>query len=196
LKEIWNEGVPWFYNWFITYQAEKFTTCLVMSARKELGIEGRYYNNPLENRHKSQKKKIEEEAGKTRNLEKLFSVLEKWVNENFVQEISLALRGFGKYRLAPGYQHLQVDPKDWLRMSPETRLKKIEHFQSYTPKPSGTFTKPLNAGKKGKSVKRRVNQCEPELFGERVEVAAVSPIKVQKTANSWEVCLLYVPLGN
>ena len=187
MKEIWDECVPWFHEWFETHQAPIFTSCLVLSARKELGISGRFFNNSLENRHKGQKKKIAEEVGKSRDLKKVITSLEKWVDENYFQEISLALRGLGKYRLAPGYENLAIDPKTWLRLSPESRSLKIKHFVTLDLKPSETYKKPSNAGKKGNAQKRRIDQQEPELFLRRVEASSITPIKVRKTPKSWEV---------
>ena len=114
-----------------------------------MGIEGRFYNNPLENRHKGQKKKIEEEVEKSRDLRKIINAIEKWIDENYLQEISLALRGLGKYRLARSFENLFVDATTWLRISPENREVKIKYFQTYNPKPSTSYKKPSNAGKKG-----------------------------------------------
>ena len=187
MKDIWDDCIPWFHDWFLTYQAEKFKSCLLISARRELGIEGRFYNNALENRHKGQKKKIEEEVGKTRELKKVIGALEKWIDENYLQEISLSLRGLGKYRLAKGYEHLSVDAKTWLRISPENRESKIRHFQTFCSKPSSMYKKPSNAGKKSNPQKRRIDQREPELFAQRVEAATVQKISIRKTSNAWEV---------
>ena len=149
MKEIWDECIPWFHDWFQTHQTDKFRSNLVISARKELGIEVRFYNNPLENRHKGQKKKIEEEVEKSRDLRKIINAIEKWIDENYLQEISLALRGLGKYRLAQSFENLFVEATTWLRISPENREVKIKYFQTYNPKPSTSYKKPSNAGKKG-----------------------------------------------
>ena len=184
LKDVWKKETPWFFNWFTEYQGNIFKTCLILSAREELGISGRYYNNALENRHKSQKKKLLEEIGKDRDLKKVTDILGRWVNENFQQEISLALRGLGKFRLAPGYEHLAVNPKTWFHLLPVTREAKIQHFLDYQADPSNQYKKPLNAGKKGKAsaVKRRADQMEPELFSQRLD-----PVIIKKKSNSWEV---------
>ena len=37
------------------------------------------------------------------------SMLEKWTTEFYLEE-ERAVRGLGKYRLAPGYDQFQVDP--------------------------------------------------------------------------------------
>ena len=163
-----------------------------MTAREELGITGRFYNNNLENMHKSQKKKLEDEiSGNKRDLTKIINTLNKWINENFYQELSLALRGMGKFRLATGYEHLHIDPKTWFRLLPETRNEKIKHFNNYFAKPSETYLKPSAAGKKPKkNVKRRANQMEPELFEERVEAKKIKTLKVKRTSKEWEVCVI------
>ena len=119
---------------------------------------------------------------------KIINAIEKWIDENYLQEISLALRGLGKYRLARSFENLFVDATTWLRISPENREVKIKHFQTYNPKPSTSYKKPSNAGKKGNSTeKRRVDQREPELFVQRIEAAQIPPLKVKKTQSSWEV---------
>ena len=181
LKDVWRQETPWFCDWFTEYQADVFKTCLILSAREELGIKGRYYNNALVNRHKSQKKKLLESIGKQRDLKKITDILGNWVNENYLQEISLALRGLGKFRLAADYEQLAVNPKTWFHYLPETREAKIQHFLEYNADPSNQYKKPVNAGKKGKAsaIKRRADQVEPELF--------LDPVVIKKNVNSWEV---------
>ena len=80
---------------------------------------------------------------------KIINDIEKWIDENYLQEISLALRGLGKYRLARSFENLFVDATTWLQISPENREVKIKYFQTYNPKPSTSYKKPSNAGKKG-----------------------------------------------
>ncbi|XP_066914107.1 uncharacterized protein [Clytia hemisphaerica] len=182
LKDVWHEHTPWFHDWFVKYQMDTFKSCLILSARDFLNIKDRYFNNCLENLHRQQKKKLRDELGsiKTRDLRKILHVIDKWVSENYHQELALAIRGHGKFRLHEGYKHLSIDPKTWHRMLPESRDSKIIEFTKFVPKPSQTYQKPVTAGKKGtKSQKRRVDQGEPELF--------VNRLKVKKTANNWEV---------
>ena len=61
LEEIWEEIAPGFYQYFQDNHSGLFVECLVMSARKELGINGRFYTNGLELKHRLQKKKLKEE---------------------------------------------------------------------------------------------------------------------------------------
>lgn len=138
------------------------------------------------NRHKSQKKKLLESIGKQRDLKKITDILGNWVNENYLQEISLALRGLGKFRLAADYEQLAVEqlavnPKTWFHYLPETREAKIQHFLEYNADPSNQYKKQVNAWKKGKAsaIKRRADQVEPELF--------LDSVVIKKNVNSWEV---------
>ena len=190
LKEQWEEIAPSFYIWFKRYQEETFTSCLVMSARTAYGVTSRYYNNGLENIHKNQKKKINELSKQASDLEEVNKVLDKWINENYNQEITLAIRGLGKYRLSPAYQHLSVDPIVWTRLSSETKEKKINHFFKYQPKPSNGYSKPTNAGKKGKRPTKRRGSTEPELFVDRIQANSLK-MKIRKETLSaddiWEV---------
>ena len=193
LKEQWEEIAPSFYTWFRRYQEETFTSCLVMSARSSYGVTTRYYNNGLENIHKSLKKKINE-SKQVSDLEEINKSLDKWISENYIQEINLAIRGLGKYRLAPGYQHLSVDSILWARLSAETKEKKINQFFKYQAQPSDNYQKPANAGKKGKQPTKRRGSTEPELFVDRVQATTLK-MKIRKETTSvedtWEVnCLL------
>ena len=190
LREDWKQA-PLFYDWFLEYQAETFKSCLTLQKRAKLGRKGRYYNNALENRHKGQKKKANEEMrGSKPGLRKAIEILGKWVKENYVQEIGLAIRGLGKYRLAKEFQQLAVEPKVWFKLSPEAREKKIDRFMGFQSSGFDAYTKPSNAGKKGKSQKRRKDQIEPELFKDRVIASKVAPLKVKKASTSWQVIIL------
>ena len=84
-----------------------------MSARKRLGIEGRFYTNGLELMHKLQKKRLRE--GEIPNeVAHVSEELQKWSEEFYIEE-ARAIRGLGKYRLAPGYDHFHVDSNKWNR---------------------------------------------------------------------------------
>ena len=115
-----------------------------------------------------------------------------------IASILLAIIGFGKYRLAPGYEHLKEYPKLWSSLSLQTQEAKIKYFMKFNPHPSREYEneKPSNAGKKDskKRTKRRSKQ-EPELFKDRVEVqkpkSVVPPLKIKKKANNWQVCHPY-----
>ena len=182
-KEIWEEIAPGFCTWFQKFQGPVFKSCLVLHAQQELGIDGRYDNNGLELKHKQQKKKLNELVGKTTDVEKCSSVLNKWIEENYMNEVSLAIRGLGKYRLASGYEQFLVAPHVWARMTQESRDLKISELMNFTVKPSSLFKKPVDAGKKcAPPQKRRANQIVPELFIDRTPL-------VSKIARTSEVDL-------
>ena len=48
LKPVWEEIAPGFHHWFKSNRSKLFKDCLVLSARENLGIEGRFYTNGLE----------------------------------------------------------------------------------------------------------------------------------------------------
>ena len=56
LKDVWDELVPDFHAWFLKRRLTTLNECLVLSAREEKGISGRYYSNGLELKHRLQKK--------------------------------------------------------------------------------------------------------------------------------------------
>jgi len=100
LEDSWANDIPWFADWFKKHQLTIFKECLTLSARKSLGISDRFYTNNIENNHRLQKKKLKEVLGPIKGgLMDVVDALEKWIDENFVQEVALALRGsiFGIY---------------------------------------------------------------------------------------------------
>ena len=104
----------------------------------------------------------------------------------------MAVRGLGKYRLAPGYTSFSVDPTLWSKWSDQRKEQHMKRYFEYVAKPSEIYQKPANAGKKGNSfeVKRRSTQPEAEIFIDRVNKDTVTPIKLTKTnkeTGEWEV---------
>ena len=79
-----------------------------MSSRRALGIEGRFYINGLELKHKLQKKRLKE-AEVPREVSSVTEELQNWAQDFFNEEVQ-AVRGLEKYRLAPGYDHFLEDP--------------------------------------------------------------------------------------
>ena len=61
LETVWESLVPGFHRWFTKHRSEQFKTCLVLSARQNLGITGRFYTNGLELKHRLQKKRLRED---------------------------------------------------------------------------------------------------------------------------------------
>ena len=52
LESVWERKVTVFLDWFQRNRSQQFKDCLVMSSRRALGIEGRFYTNGLELKHK------------------------------------------------------------------------------------------------------------------------------------------------
>lgn len=119
---------------------------------------------------------------------------------SYRSEAIKALRGIGKYRLAPGYDQFYVDPIRYLRWSSERKREHAEIFFAYVPACSETFSRPSNAGlKSNPNKKRRRDQNEPEVFCDRFETIQrvsqitaddcdnqpkkVTPIKIHKSAG-------------
>ena len=51
-----------------------------------------------------------------KEVAKVTETLEGWTKEFYAEE-ERALRGLGKYRLAPGYEHFLVDPITWNKIN-------------------------------------------------------------------------------
>jgi len=172
-ESIWEDIAPTFHQWFNKNHAPLFIECLIQTVREELGIYKRFYNNNLELNHKLQKKKFKEiNNSKTKvDVFAASDVLQTWVDENFFTEISLALRGFGKYKLAHGYEQFFVQSQTWTRWSPDRRNQHIQAFLKFSPKPSQLYHKPASAGLKRPGQKRRSSE-EATIF---IECPTSSP---------------------
>ena len=206
LASIWNELVPGFHDWFKRKRKQMFCESIILSARKALGIEGRFYTNGLELKHKLQKKKLAEEDV-VKEVSAVTATLQQWVLE-FHTEESRALRGLGKYRLSPGFDQFTVEPTKWNQWSLQRQEEHLKQFRSYIPSSYNAYTKPKVAGLKstpGNS--RRARQPEPELFRDRFNLEQqpnevmeqqtnqnVTPLKLHKSSDdsNWEVCI-YIP---
>ena len=108
LKRVWEQKAPTFHEWFRKNRSQHFKVSLVMSSRKSLSIEGHFYTNGLELKHKLQKKSLRE-ADIPKEVSAVTKQLQMWPEEFYIEE-SRAIRGLGKYRLAPGYDHFQTEP--------------------------------------------------------------------------------------
>lgn len=122
-----------------------------------------------------------------------------WADEFYV-ELTRSIRGFGRYRLAPGYESFFVDPVKWNKWSVERRQQHVDQFLNFMPSESQLYSKPAAAGlKKAPREKRRSEKEEPEIFLERSSVRkqntkdVVSPLKLSKVQTSssaddgWEI---------
>ena len=125
--------------------------------------------------------------------------LKTWAEDFYLEEVR-AIRGLGKYRLAPGYDRFQVDPVRWNRWGPERQAQHLESFRKFIPSSYDTYAKPKSAGLKStpKSQKRRADLPEPELFVDRISPppskkfpTAVTPLRISKTGkdDDWKVNL-------
>ncbi|XP_066932127.1 uncharacterized protein [Clytia hemisphaerica] len=189
LEEDWQRNAPGFFDYFKQNHFARFSDCLVQSARDKLQIDGRYYNNNLELLHKLQKKKREDLKIASKDVVVMSDVLNRWIEENFYSQISLAIRGKGKYRLAPEYATFYVSPSRYRDMTDEQRSRHITKFLQFIPTPSNTYKKPQDSGKKKKVVKRRATQEEPALFVVRHDQStpAIAPVKIRKSAENWAI---------
>ena len=191
LRPVREEIAPGFHHWFKSHRSKLFKDCLVLSERENLGIEGRFYTNGLELKHKLQKKKMaEEDVPKevTVVIAQLFTCA-----EDFYLEEERAIQGLGKYRLAPGYDHFQVDAVKWSRWGQARQAQHLEAFRDFVARSYDTYTKPKSAGLKATPhpKKRRAQLPEPELFSELImppacKKVAVSPLVISKVGKEAE----------
>ena len=101
-----------------------------MSSREKLKIDGRYYSNGLELKHRLLKKKLSDISSSTGGRT-VSENLTKWLTENFQDEVEKALYGQGKYQLSASCQQFFVDPTIWLRWSISRRQHHLESFLSF-----------------------------------------------------------------
>ena len=194
LKTVWEEIAPDFHHWFQSNRSKLFKDCLLLSARENLSIEGSFYTNGLELKHKLQKKRMAEEDV-PKEVAPVTAQLFTWA-EDFYLEEERAIQGLGKYRLAVGNDHFQVDPVTWNRWGPTRQAQHLEAFRAFVPRSYDTYAKPKSAGLKAtpNAKKRRTQLPEPELFTERISPPAckkvtVSPLVLSKVGKEakWEV---------
>ena len=191
LRPVREEIAPGFHHWFKSHRSKLFKDCLVLSERENLGIEGRFYTNGLELKHKLQKKKMAEEDV-PKEVTAVIAQLFTWAEEFYLEE-ETAIQGLGKYRLAPGYDHFQVDAVKWSRWGPARQAQHLEAFRDFVARSYDTYTKPKSAGLKATphSKKRRAQLPEPELFSELImppacKKVAVSPLVISKVGKEAE----------
>ncbi len=199
LKTIWEESAPGFSTWFQKRRSSVFKECLIQSARRELGINGRFTSNGLELKHKLQKKKLSDNEV-PKEVAAVSQSLKEWAEEHFFAECTRAIRGLGKYRLAPDYDQFNVDPVQWNIWSINRQEQHLNAFYDFVPRSYNQYRKPKSAGLKASatgSQKRRARLPEPELFHERVPVIdeaddddnvpqgqVVTPLKLEKKRKS------------
>eukprot|EP00794_Sanderia_malayensis_P013682 gene13682-biopygen10980 len=199
LKPIWDGLLPNFHAWFMARRAKTFKANLVLSARSQLNIKGRFYTNGLESGHRLQKKFLAEESHNESRVAEVNKLICQWVEEFYTESVR-ALRGLGRYRLANGYETFFVEPTKWNQWSPQRRQQHADQFFAFIPSQSQCYRKPASAGlKKPPKVPRRVSMQEPEIFIDRTittmpqpasKVQKVTPIKLKKSSTaspSWAV---------
>eukprot|EP00794_Sanderia_malayensis_P004341 gene4341-4918_t len=171
LKPIWEDSAPGFSTWFEKRRSSIFKECLIQSARRELGINGRFTSNGLELKHKLQKKHLSDEVPK--EVASVSESLKEWAEEHFFAEYIRAIRGLGKYRLAPDYRQFYVDPVQWNRWSVNRQEQHLSAFYEFVPRSYNQYQKPKSAGLNASATgaqKRRARLPELELFHDRVPV--------------------------
>ena len=77
-------------------------------AQEHLEINTCYYDSNLELKYRQQKKKLRD-LNSSANISQVSGALKKWVEENYYNETVLAIRGLGKYGLAPVFTVLSVE---------------------------------------------------------------------------------------
>eukprot|EP00112_Aurelia_sp_Birch-Aquarium-sp1_P014208 Seg3052.3 transcript_id=Seg3052.3/GoldUCD/mRNA.D3Y31 product="hypothetical protein" protein_id=Seg3052.3/GoldUCD/D3Y31 len=195
LQDIWDDLLPGFFSWFKKRRSVVFQECLIMQAREELGISGRFYTNGLELKHKLQKKVLREEEV-PQEVAAVSEVLQNWAAQYQTEEVR-AIRGLGKYHLAPGYDKFFVEPTTWNRWGPDRQAEHLKKFSEFRPAAYNSYQKPKKAGHKASpdASKRRARLPEPEMFEDRLETQSfthlqakrpctVSPLRITKCASS------------
>ena len=162
LKEKWNKLIPGFFDWFVLKRQKMFISSVIDSARKDLNVEGLYYQNDVESLH-SVEKCIQEYTKE--DVITVIQNLSKLCDRQDVEEIR-ALYGSGSYVLTQQYSKFKVDTKIWHGWSEKKRKDHVKAFRSYRPTLTDQFTKPKSAGKKP-SQKRQKKNPAPDVVEDR-----------------------------
>ena len=126
LKPAWEVIAPGFHCWFQDNRSEIFIECLVLAAREKHSITQRFSTNALEAKHRLQKKTLNEEEV-PKEIVSVTECLGKWV-ASYYTEAGRAIRGVGKYRLAPEYEDFYVESVQWVQWSDDRRN---QHFNVF-----------------------------------------------------------------
>ena len=141
----------------------------------------RYFNNNLECLHKLLKKKLSDLEA-SRDIQSATHGLHTWMLQNFYMEARKALYGRGKYRLAPGYHHFEVNYTSvWIRWSIQRQDEHTAKFFEFVPQGGEKYVKPANAGLKGNRAKktRRCHMPEVELFDQPLQEQQQGMLRIQ-----------------
>ena len=125
-KHAWEVIAPGFHCWFQDNRSEIFIECLVLAAREKHSITQRFSTNALEAKHRLQKKTLNEEEV-PKEIVSVTECLGKWV-ASYYTEAGRAIRGVGKYRLAPEYEDFYVESVQWVQWSDDRRN---QHFNVF-----------------------------------------------------------------
>ena len=164
LKPAWEVIGPGFHCWFQDNRSKIFIECLVLAAREKHCITQRFSTNALEAKHRLQKKTLNEE----KNPKELVAVTEclgKWV-ASYYTEARRSIRGIGKYKLTPEYEHFYVEPVQWVEWSYGRRNQQFNAFMRGRPK-TLAYKKSKDARKKPRGTgknKRRAGLITTIIF--------------------------------
>ena len=139
LKPKWDAVCPDFHHWFVSHEAELFSSCMILSVCSSagLGCPPHWYttnNNELINRVLKENVNYKKQEWPEFNVKMLELVKEQQ------DEYSKAVCGCGEYELWDEYKHLEVDYTEWVQMTPEQRKAKIEKVMKQGLKDSSLST--------------------------------------------------------
>ena len=136
-REIWlarerpfvREGQLSFFDYFNKYYANVVRHSMLKDMRISAGLGNPpsiFTTNSSESINAVVKRKVH---FKETEWPQFNQELKKIVNEMH-QECIRAISGRGEYKLCKSYQHLQVDPSKWSKMTPQQRQEHVRRFQS------------------------------------------------------------------
>ncbi|XP_064629250.1 uncharacterized protein LOC135488544 [Lineus longissimus] len=122
-EDKWQAIAPGFYRWFSKHQAESFKARMIECVRKADNWQGRRFTT---NGNESLNNSLKQWVGHKKNsLPDFNEKLHQFVICQY-NEAKKAVRGCGEYRLAPKFQHLEVDPVEWKKMTEEERTTLLQ----------------------------------------------------------------------
>ena len=162
LKDKWNALIPGFHTWFIENRKEMFVNSVIDSARKDIKVDGLFYQNDVESLHHVEKCiqgfKKEDVLQVIRNLKRLS-------DRQDAEEVR-ALYGAGSYVLSRQYSKFKVESSRWHSWNEDRRKDHVRKFRDYTPVLSDDFSKPKNSGRKP-SNQQRNKSAPPDIIEDR-----------------------------
>ena len=140
LKKSWDKAEkncsrcdqPEFFTYFLVHISSDMKSKMLLPIRRASGLGDKFYfNNSTESINGSLKKEIEKQKLRANpgdpskcSYTEFIEIAQQFVDK-YQRNVHRAVKGDGPYRLAPEFQHLEIDEDTWRDLSPAEKIAKI-----------------------------------------------------------------------